>query len=67
MSLGSKIREIRKKKHLKQKELAEIAGISVSYLCEIERDKTNPSIKTLFHLTQALGVRLSTLLGDQEY
>ena len=46
MKLGRKIRDIRVSKNMTQKKLAESAGIFNTYLSDIERMRTSPSIKT---------------------
>ena len=43
--LGQRIREARKNKELTQEQLAEIAGIGLMYLGEIERGQKMPSLK----------------------
>jgi len=48
---------------MKQSELAKRAGISISYLCEIEKSRTVPSIKTLLKIAKALEVECSELLN----
>lgn len=62
MTLGKNIRAERQNQDLKQIELAKMAGISVSYLSEIENDRTDPSLKTLMKIAQALKVDISLLI-----
>ncbi|RNC28627.1 MAG: HTH-type transcriptional regulator SinR [Candidatus Dichloromethanomonas elyunquensis] len=66
MLLGRNIRSFRQAKNMKQTELAERAGISISYLCEIEKEKTVPSIKTLLKIARALKVECSLLINHSE-
>ncbi|NLI93934.1 MAG: helix-turn-helix transcriptional regulator [Peptococcaceae bacterium] len=63
MLLGHNIRLVRQAKNMKQSELAKRAGISISYLCEIEKAKTVPSIKTLVKIAKALRVECSVLIN----
>lgn len=56
MKIGEKIKLLRLNKGIKQIELARIAGISNTYLSDIEKGRTNPSIKTLVKIAHALGV-----------
>ncbi|KJS10656.1 MAG: hypothetical protein VR67_17375 [Peptococcaceae bacterium BRH_c8a] len=56
------IKNIRKKKGFTQKALALKAGISRSYLCEIEQGYKQPSLATLSKIAMALGVSEATLL-----
>ncbi len=53
---GGQIREMRKEKNISLKELAQKAGVSVSYLSEIERDHKKPSLKTIEKLSDALNI-----------
>ncbi len=64
--LGQYIRSLRKRNRLRQKELADKAGLSTSYLCEIENGRTNPSLKTLMKIARALNVSCSELLNECE-
>lgn len=65
MTIGKKIREERKKRNLKQQELAKKADISNTYLSDIEVGRSNPSIKTLRKISKALGIDSSTFLDEE--
>lgn len=57
------IRELRLKKGLKQKELADLLNISPAYLCELEKKKRrNPSIELIARMADALDVPISELI-----
>ncbi len=60
--LGIRIKQQRLENRLKQKELAELVGISNTYLSDIETGRTNPSIETLKKIAQILNIRVSNLL-----
>jgi XRE family transcriptional regulator of biofilm formation len=65
--LGRNIQEIRKRKGLTLTQLAANAGISKSYLSNIERGvNQNPSIDVLKRLAIVLNADLKTLLRVQE-
>ena len=55
MKIGEKIKKIRLSKGIKQVELAKLANISNTYLSDIEKGRTNPSINTLTKIVHALG------------
>jgi len=57
--LGQRIRELRKSLSLTQEQLAERAGISVSFLSMIERGDRVPHLETLAMLSKPLGVSLA--------
>ena len=59
LKIGSKLRECRKKKDLRIKELSEKSGVSVGQISEIERDIVSPSIVVLHKLAQALDIDIS--------
>ena len=56
MSIGSRIKDLRKTRGLTQILLAQKASISRSYLADIEGDRYNPSVETLKSIALALHV-----------
>lgn len=65
--IGDRIRRYRGETALSLSQLAERAGISKSYLWNLEnhpQDK-RPSAKTLYALAQVLGVTIADLLGTE--
>lgn len=54
MEVGEKIKKIRKERKLTQKQLASIAQISNSFLCDIEKGRSNPSLESLKDIAKAL-------------
>lgn len=65
MSLGERIKNIRKTRGLTQGQLSTKANISRSYLADVERDRYNPSVDTLTTIAKALNVNPSTLLNPE--
>jgi len=65
MTFGQKIRDLRKKKKLTQRQLAEIVQLDFTYLSKIENDQLpyTPSIKTIQALAKALNADEIELLG----
>ena len=59
--LGRRIYELRRASEYSQEELAERAGISVSYLSMIERAERTPHIKTLEMLASALDMSIAEI------
>lgn len=57
-SVGEKIREIRIQKKYTQRKLAELCGISNTYISDMETGRTNPSLKTLGKLSEVLEVNI---------
>jgi transcriptional regulator with XRE-family HTH domain len=64
--LGARLRNSRKERHLTQRQLANLAGISVNAVSLIERDEISPSVSTLQSLAGALNVKISYFFADDE-
>ncbi len=55
--LGKRIKEIRKRRMMTQEKLAELAGIEIPSLSNIENGKNYPNNETLEKISKALNVR----------
>lgn len=55
VEIGQKIKDLRILKGLTQEELADRAELSKSFISQVERDLTSPSIATLVDILQCLG------------
>lgn len=62
LTLGSRIRELRTAQKLTLAALASAAGISTSYLNDLEHDRTVPSLQRLQWIAEALGLDARGLL-----
>jgi len=65
-NIGRKITELREALLLSPEQLAERCGSDVQTIKEIEEGQIVPSLSPLIKITRALGVRLGTLLDDDE-
>lgn len=66
-TLGQRIAHERTRRGLKQKQLAEAAGMSVTFLSEVENDRRMPGSDSLLRLADALDASLDYLVrGEQE-
>ena len=63
VELGERIRAIRRLRRRTLKEIATAAGISESFLSQLERGRTNATIATLQRLATALGIEVSDLFS----
>lgn len=63
--LGSRIKELRTVRGMKQTELADKASISQSALSAIERSEKSPTTETLHSIAAALGILVSDLLEEK--
>ena len=50
------IKQIRKERNMRQKELAEKAEISPQFLCDIEHGRRKPSIDTAIKIAEVLNI-----------
>jgi len=55
---GKRLRRIRRNKDLTQEQLAELVGVSVDFVSNIERGKSAPSFPTIERLAEVLEVPL---------
>ncbi|APH04409.1 helix-turn-helix domain-containing protein [Bacillus weihaiensis] len=64
--LGKRLRELRQEKGYSISELAELSGVSKSYLSYIERDvQKNPSLQFLTKISNTLEVDVHELVGTR--
>jgi transcriptional regulator with XRE-family HTH domain len=61
--LGPRIREERAKRGISLRALARDVGVSASMISQIETAKSQPSVSTLYAITNALGVSVEDLFG----
>lgn len=63
--IGPKLRKIRSERGYSLGELAERTGLTASFLSQLERDMTNPSIGTLRDICRALEIPIFHLFIDE--
>ena len=61
---GEKIREVRERRALTLKDVAQRAGLSESLISQIERNKVAPAIDTLLAIVEVLEIDLEYLFRD---
>jgi len=66
MKLPEKIKKLRKNKNISQQELADKAGIHISYLSRLENGHSEPSVEILKKLMEVLEVSADYLVSDEE-
>lgn len=62
ISLGKRIRELRKERGWRQIDLAEEAGINENYVSDLEVGKKEICLRTLRNIANAFGLKTSELL-----
>lgn len=65
MSIGEKVRKIRKEKGLSIMDLKEKTGLSKSTISDLENDKSSPTIDTLQKIANALGVDIKEFFEEK--
>jgi transcriptional regulator with XRE-family HTH domain len=65
LQLGTRIRALRQARHLTLRDVADRAGVTESFLSQVERDVTSPSIATVHRVAQALGLSISQLFAEE--
>lgn len=63
--VGSKVNSLRKAKGMTLQQLGESAGLSASFLSQVERDMTFPTVISLASIARALGVSPSFFFPPQ--
>jgi transcriptional regulator with XRE-family HTH domain len=64
--IGERLREARQIQGLTARDVAKRVGVSPSLISQIERDKVNPSVSTLWGLVTVLGLTMSDLFSEVE-
>jgi transcriptional regulator with XRE-family HTH domain len=62
--VGSRLREVRRGQHRTLRDVAEAAGISESFLSQVERAKVSASVATLRRIAVVLGVTVGDLFQE---
>lgn len=64
MRLGRRIRALRSKRGLTVAELAKRTGYTPSFISQVEKDITNPSIASIQKIARTLGASVSTFFDE---
>jgi transcriptional regulator with XRE-family HTH domain len=67
ISLGARIRELRKKAGLSQEDVADKAGLNPNYIGRVERGEINVTVDTLFKIAVSLNVGVDEFFGQPPY
>ncbi|MDK2824543.1 MAG: hypothetical protein PWP71_2461 [Clostridia bacterium] len=62
--IGEKIRQAREAKGLKQTELARMAELANSTICDIEKGRLEPSLKSLNKISKALELTITFFISN---
>jgi transcriptional regulator with XRE-family HTH domain len=65
LQLGSRIRALRQSRRLTLRELAARAGVTESFLSQVEREVTSPSIASVQRIARALDLSIAQLFAEE--
>jgi len=65
--IGDRLRELRKRALLTQKQLADKSGVGVTTIIRIERNQVEPHGRTIRRLAEALSVAPEELVKTEDY
>lgn len=65
-TVGDVIADFRKKKNLSQEVLSGLADIGRTHLSAIERGERKPTLETLYRISCALDIKMSTIVAEIE-
>jgi len=63
-NVGDLVRRLRRARSLTLEALADRSGVSKSMLSQIERNRTNPTVATIWRLCDSLGVGIDAFFGQ---
>lgn len=66
MNIGEQIKTIRQELGMSRRAFSEAAGISDSYLAELEKGKKQPTVNILSKIANAFNISISDILGESE-
>jgi len=65
LGLGTRIRALRQSRRLTLRAVADRAGVTESFLSQVERDVTSPSIATVGRIARALEISIAQLFAEE--
>ena len=67
MTIGAKIRDLRQKNNLTQKELGDRCELSKGFISQLESDQTSPSLSTLEDILTTLGSSFHEFFAEESH
>ena len=62
---GKRLRKVREKKGVSAEQLAELTGLTPSYISGIEVGEADPYMTEIYEITKAIGIELSSLFDKK--
>lgn len=66
IEVARRIKELREKNHLSQNALANLAGVSPTYIYQLERGEKSPTIEYLNYICGALNISLNEFFSSND-
>ena len=66
IEVAIRIKELREKNHLSQNALANLAGVSPTYIYQLERGEKSPTIEYLNYICGALNISLNEFFSSND-
>ena len=66
MNTGDRIRYFREEKKITVNKLANLSGVSQSYLRDLELNNKQPTVEYLSYICEALGITLERFFADEK-
>ena len=67
LDLGKKLRKVRNEKGVSLSEIAEKTGYTKSFISQVEKNRTSPSISSLLRIIDALGISPQEILHEEGF
>lgn len=64
-TIATRLLEERRARSMSVRELGRLAGVTASLISQIENNKVNPSVGTLYRLAEALGIRVDEFFAGE--
>lgn len=64
--VGARIKQLREMRNMNRNELANKAGVSPTYIYQLERGEKSPTVEYLGYICDALGVGLADFFTDDK-
>ncbi|HET59538.1 MAG TPA: XRE family transcriptional regulator [Chloroflexi bacterium] len=64
MNISDRLRRTRKMSHMTLKDVSLKTGLSISFLSDIERGRTKPSLETVYKLAECYGISVHGLIPE---
>ena len=65
LDVANRIKDLRIQKGLSQNALANLAGVSPTYIYQLERGEKSPTVEYLYYICSALGITLEEFFREE--